>query len=75
MIWVPQSNQIRFRLEEHDITWTKRGLVRRLAGIFDPMGLLAAFVVRGKMLMQELCRREKNLDSPLEHEVTASLSA
>ncbi|CAB4038938.1 Hypothetical predicted protein [Paramuricea clavata] len=31
---------------EEDIVWTKRGVLRRLAQLFDPMGLLAAFVVR-----------------------------
>ncbi|CAB4024394.1 PREDICTED: uncharacterized protein LOC102806687, partial [Paramuricea clavata] len=35
--------------ETEDIVWTKRGVLRRLAQLFDPMGLLAAFLVRAKI--------------------------
>ena len=74
MIWDPQYDQIRFRPEEQDIIWTKTGVLRRLAMLFYPMGLLAAFLVRGKMLMQESWRGN-NCDDPLEHKVKASWSA
>lgn len=74
MIWDPQYDQIHFRPEEQDIIWTKTGVLRRLAMLFYPMGLLAAFLVRGKMLMQESWRGN-NCDDPLEHKVKASWSA
>jgi hypothetical protein len=36
------------------------------------MGLLAAFVVRGKIVMQELWRRGRDWDDPLELDVKGS---
>ena len=33
---------------------TKRTLLKSIARVFDPLGLAAPFVVRGKTLMQEL---------------------
>ncbi len=74
MTWDPHADQIRFFPELEDISWTKRGVLRQLARIFDPMGLLAAFLVRGKILMQELWRRGRDWDDPLEPDVKASWS-
>ena len=40
MTWDPPTDQIRFYPVIEDIVWTKRGVLRRLAQLFDPMGLL-----------------------------------
>ena len=40
-----------------------------MAQLFDPMGLLAALVVRGKIVMQELWRRGRDWDDPLAFDV------
>ncbi|CAB4017996.1 Hypothetical predicted protein [Paramuricea clavata] len=72
MTWDPSTDQIRFYPVIEDIVWTKRGVLRRLAQLFDPMGLLAAFVVRGNILMQELWRRGRAWDDPLELDIMGS---
>ena len=54
MNWNPQTDQISFYPQMDDIVWTKRGVLRQLAKFFDPWGLLAAFLIKGKILMQEL---------------------
>ncbi len=54
MNWNPQTDQISFHPQMEDVVWTKRGVLRQLAKLFDPLGLLAAFLVKGKILMQEL---------------------
>ncbi len=59
MNWNPQTDQISFHPQMEDVVWTKRGVLRQLAKLFDPLGLLAAFLVKGKILMQELWRRGK----------------
>jgi hypothetical protein len=36
--WDPPTDQIRFYPVIEDIVWTKRGVLRRMAQLFDPMG-------------------------------------
>ena len=74
MTWDAHADQIRFFPVLENVSWTKRGVLRQLARIFDPMGLLAAFLVRGKILMQELWRRGRDWDDPLQPDVKASWS-
>lgn len=48
MTWDPRKDQIRLYPVLEDIVWTNWGVLRRLARIFEPMALLAAFLVHGK---------------------------
>ena len=58
-----------------DIVWTKRGVLRQLARLFDPLGLFAAFLIKRKILMQELWRRGKDWDDLLETDLKNSWQA
>jgi len=41
-------------IEEMDLSiCTKRGLLRRIATLFDPLQFLAPYVIRAKMALQE----------------------
>ena len=44
----------KFNQLDDSVAITKRFFLRKLASIFDPLGLLAPFVVRAKILFQEL---------------------
>ena len=45
---------------------TKRSFLRYLASVFDPLGFLAPFIVRGKILLQELWASGFGLGRPSE---------
>ena len=40
--------------EKQQIEWTKRNFLSRIATLFDPLGLLSPFLIRAKILMQEV---------------------
>ena len=37
----------------NDFNYTKRNLLKKISSLFDPLGLLAPFTIRSKLLMQE----------------------
>ena len=39
---------------------TRRGVLSTAASLFDPLGLLAPFSLKGKLLLQRLCYSKKN---------------
>ena len=41
---------------KHDGKTTKRNILKYVAAIFDPLGLISPFIVMGKVLFQEACR-------------------
>ena len=49
---------------------TRRGLLSTVASVFDPLGFLSPFTLKGKLLIQELCKDEKEWDDPLTDDQT-----
>jgi len=44
---------------------TRRGVLSTVSSIYDPLGFLAPFLLKGKLILQELCRRSETWDDPL----------
>ena len=74
MTWDAHADEIQLFSVLENVSWTKRGVLRQLTRIFDPMSLLAAFLVRGKILMKELWISGRDWDDPLEPDVKGSWS-
>ena len=45
---------------------TKRGVLSRLSTVFDPLGVLAPYMLPAKCLVQSLWRKNKDWDEPLD---------
>lgn len=43
---------------------TKRVALSKLEGIFDPLGMIAPIVMKGRMIIQEIYKRDKMLNLP-----------
>jgi len=48
---------------------TKRSVLRSIASIYDPLGLLNPIIIQFKIFMQILCQLKVNWDDPLNTEV------
>ncbi|XP_058456808.1 uncharacterized protein LOC131434170 [Malaya genurostris] len=72
LIWIPKEDVFTFDLSnmkeeikalvESESIPTKRQVLRTVMSLFDPMGLIAHFVVHGKVLMQQIWRSGTDWD-------------
>lgn len=55
LLWIAQEDRFPFRYSAppDDSVFTKRNVLKKTATIFDTLGFLSPFTVRGKLLMQE----------------------
>ena len=54
--WCLESDTLLFRIQLQDKPLTRRGLLSTISSIFDPLGLVAPFMLLGKKLLQEICK-------------------
>ncbi|XP_013413205.1 uncharacterized protein LOC106175645 [Lingula anatina] len=72
MIWDTEQDTLSFKSgEEIPVSQvTKREVISRISRVYDPLGLLAPVIVRGKMFMQELWKAELDWDQTLPPELS-----
>ena len=63
--WCVESDRLRFRVIVQQKAMTRRGILSTVCSIFDPLGLLAPVVLKGKMILQALCKDQLGWDDPL----------
>ncbi|XP_043238930.1 uncharacterized protein LOC122390257 [Amphibalanus amphitrite] len=52
--WCAQDDQFRFKVKKVDSGNTKRSILSITSAVFDPLGMLAPFIVRAKCLIQRI---------------------
>ena len=54
--WLPEEDVFTFNANppEKDFLLTKRNFLKKIAKLFDPVGFLAPFIIRAKILLQEM---------------------
>ena len=67
--WCLESDTFLFRIDIQDKPLTRRGVLSTVSSIFDPLGLIAPFLLLGKKLLQELCRGNIKWDDPVPDEI------
>lgn len=63
--WSVKSDHFSFNVNVKDKPDTCRGILSVVASLYDPLGFVAPFVLSGKCILQELCRRHVQWDDPL----------
>jgi len=67
--WSPGDDSFSFAFPvPKEVSFTRRGVLRQLARLFDPRGQLQPFTIRSRVLFQEVCIRGKGWDEPLDED-------
>lgn len=63
--WHLEHDNFKFRVTIKEQPATRRGILSTVASLFDPLGFLAPFLLKGKTVLQEMCRNGMGWDDPL----------
>ena len=72
VLWDPEADRLGFALDIDALKRkpvTRRGILSATAACYDPLGLATPYIVKGRMLMQELTRLRLGWDEPVPAEV------
>ncbi|XP_063535382.1 uncharacterized protein LOC134745317 [Cydia strobilella] len=68
--WNLNKDTLQMKVKLKNNAFTKRGLLKTIASIYDPCGFAAPIVLPAKLLLQSLWKENKKWDSPVSNEVT-----
>ncbi|XP_068721567.1 uncharacterized protein, partial [Montipora capricornis] len=63
--WNKSTDEIAVTLPEEVAQRTKRGILGKVARIYDPLGLIAPITLQGKLLYRNACEEKSAWDAPL----------
>ena len=77
MWWLSDQDVFTFRenAPSSDVKYTKRHFLKEIATLFDPIGFLAPFTIRAKMLLQQMWMAGLDWDEELTEPLTNAARA
>ncbi|CAB4016892.1 Hypothetical predicted protein [Paramuricea clavata] len=69
--WCVENDSLQFRIELQDHPVTRRGILSTVGSIYDPNGYLAPITLKGKQILQQMCRDRLDWDDPVPHNLSA----
>ncbi|XP_078371484.1 uncharacterized protein LOC144655144 [Oculina patagonica] len=66
--WCVETDTFGFKVEVKYKPPTRRGILSVVSSVYDPLGLVAPFVLPAKRLLQDLCRIKLEWDDPIPSE-------
>ena len=67
--WFVESDEFHFKAELKDRPLTRRGILSTVSSIYDPLGLIAPFLLQGKRILQGICKDGAHWDDPVPEHV------
>ncbi|XP_030828067.1 uncharacterized protein LOC105436445 isoform X1 [Strongylocentrotus purpuratus] len=65
VVWCIKNDVFNFKIELKERPFTRRGVLSTVSSFYDPCGFLSPVMLRGKQILQELCRSKLDWDSPI----------
>ncbi|XP_033095627.1 uncharacterized protein LOC117100162 [Anneissia japonica] len=69
--WLVGEDSLGYTISPRTKPTTRRGILSVVSSVFDPLGLAAPFILKAKLLLQELCRLGYDWDSRISTESEA----
>ena len=60
--WNIEADKLEFKVAIKEKPMTRRGLLSLLSSVYDPLGLVAPFILEGRKIIQQLCLENKGWD-------------
>ena len=75
VLWSAEKDHFSFSFNtpEESEKLTKRMFLKKIATVFDPLGLIAPFIVQGKMIMQDLWAAELDWDDAVSSSIGTAI--
>ena len=65
VLWLVETDQLGFRVSPKDKPATKRGILSTVCSLYDPLGMVAPFVLAGKEILQDSSRLKLGWDDDI----------
>ena len=77
VLWSPQTDEFMFSFNcpDEGFEITKRSFLKKIASLFDPLGLLMPFTIRGRILLQRIWESGLGWDQPLSQTLRKEVEA
>lgn len=63
--WNPETDKLGFRTMEKEKPTTRRGVLSITSSLYDPLGFLSPFILKARLIVQELCRQKLGWDEDI----------
>ena len=67
--WCAETDSFNFKMEIHQASPTRRGMLSVSSSVYDPLGFLAPVLLPAKIMLQELCRRNFGWDETVPSDI------
>ena len=69
VFWSVEADCLGFHVTVPEKAATRRGILSVVSSLYDPLGIAAPFVLRGKIIVQESCRLRLGWDDPVPEDI------
>ena len=66
--WNVEDDAFTFKVIPMEKPLTRRGVLSMVSSVYDPLGFASPFILKARLLVQELARRRMEWDQPIEDE-------
>ena len=70
LVWNKREDTIGIRFPSEEVDATRRGILKKVARVYDPLGIVSPVTLCGKVLYRDACDEKRGWDAKLSDEVT-----
>ena len=72
--WNTAEDAFSIKYKPRDNVFKRRGLSKAVSSVFDPFGFIGPVILTARIILQDQCRRKKDLDEHLEEKQPSKMA-